>query len=56
MRIHKCDICRKEIEFNGYINVRLKFDNYEFCNDCGKPIFNFLKKQKLVRSGKMKNN
>lgn len=52
MRINKCDICKKEIKFAEYINVRFEYDHYELCNECSEPIFKFLEKKKLIKKEK----
>jgi len=49
MDIKKCDFCGKEIkDFKNYITVRFAFKHTEMCQDCGKPVLNFLKKNKII--------
>ncbi len=54
MNIIKCDICKKKIETNS-VRAGVGFmREKDFCNDCGKPILNFLKKYKLIKEEKKK--
>ena len=49
MMIHKCDICKKQVKHNNlYIRHSGTWDSYELCLKCADPIFDFLKKNKLV--------
>lgn len=49
MMIHKCDICKKQIKRDTVsIGYDGRWSSNEFCLDCGKPIFDFLKKNKLI--------
>ena len=49
--MHKCDICKKEIKGKEIRASALgQFANFTFCEKCGKPISQFLKKTICVKS------
>ena len=51
MTIHKCDICGKKIENeNSAVGIgnRGFFAKFILCNGCGKPIVDFMMKNKLI--------
>lgn len=50
MNITKCDICKKTIKGDSVTAGRGFFHNQEFCEDCGKPVLNFLKKYKFINT------
>lgn len=49
MRINKCDVCKKHIKDK---QITLSYDReiLDICEKCGKPIIDYLKKEKLVRN------
>lgn len=51
MLIHICDICKKEIDRGQGVSVDYdsKIIRYSFCEKCGKPVIEFLKKKKLTK-------
>lgn len=52
MIIEKCDICNKNIK-DKPIRIRWGFyKSSDLCLDCGKPILEFLKKNKLIKEEK----
>ncbi len=58
MRTIKCDLCKIEIN-NHPINIRFGlYENVEFCDECGLPVLNFLKKHKFIKDKdkKIKSN
>ncbi len=56
MRILKCDFCKKVIK-DKPITAGLGFlNNVELCEKCGKPVLNFLKKNKVVKIEKNKKS
>ena len=57
MLVYKCDICKKEIrKENEMISVDAGglFRRYFLCGRCGKPVINFLDKNKLTQKPKSK--
>jgi hypothetical protein len=54
MTITKCDICHKELPWDGYITAspRGTFHRFSFCDNCGKPILLFLEKHGLIEKQK----
>lgn len=48
MNLTKCDICKKKIKGEPVRASPDLFQDKHFCVDCGKPILNFLKKNKLI--------
>jgi len=54
MLVRKCDVCAKEIEgWNKEIVAGIDFATLSFCKECGKPIIDFLKEQKLLRPSQL---
>ena len=54
MNIHKCDICKKAIKdlpVRAGVGV---FREKDFCIKCGKPILDFLKKNKFIKNEEKK--
>jgi hypothetical protein len=52
MQIRKCDICRKIIKDEHkqyYISTMPKYNSYEICEACGKPLQKFLEDNKLSK-------
>jgi len=49
MMIHRCDICKKKIDRDESVYVRVDWHNHEMCRICAKPVLTFLKKNKLVK-------
>ncbi|MEK7617637.1 MAG: hypothetical protein AAB410_00665 [Patescibacteria group bacterium] len=48
MFVYKCDICKKEIKGKEIrASAPGQFANFTFCEKCGKPISQFLKKNNL---------
>ncbi len=50
MHVYKCDLCHKELKDDAlkvYADTRAIAHNL-FCENCGKPVLNFLKKHKLI--------
>jgi len=48
MFITKCDLCKKEISDKS-VTVHIGFSpRFEFCQECGLPIFNFLENSNLL--------
>ena len=48
MNVKRCDICKKEVEkdiIQTIYSFRIRKD---FCLKCGKPVFDFLKENKLL--------
>jgi hypothetical protein len=59
MTIKKCDICRKKIDHDSTVAVRLPYTmasdrssliGYELCLDCSNPVQAFLKKRGLLKT------
>ena len=49
MRVTKCDFCKKNIK-NEPVLVRFGYLNsVELCEKCGKPVLDFLKKNKIIK-------
>jgi ribosome-binding protein aMBF1 (putative translation factor) len=54
MLVRKCDVCAKEIEGrNKEIVAGIDFATLSFCKECGKPIIDFLREQKLLRPSQL---
>ncbi len=49
MNVTKCDICKKRIEGEPIKAGVGYFAEKDFCSKCGKPVFDFLKKHKLIK-------
>ena len=46
----KCDVCKKNIKSKIWFTVRQDGENFgtiHLCDQCGKPVSDFLKKHKL---------
>ena len=54
MRVTKCDLCKKNIKDEPITAGIGIFPKAELCEKCGKPIKNFLKKHKFIKTGKDK--
>ncbi len=54
MLVHKCDICKSEIDSEKIItlNQRHPYNQFSFCEDCSKPLIKFLKEHKLIKMQK----
>ena len=52
MNVHKCDICKKKVEMDSVKAGVGYFADKEFCLKCGKPILDFLRKNKLLKEEK----
>jgi len=51
MRVLKCDFCKKVIKNNKSVNAGLGYLNgVELCEKCGKPVLNFLKNNKVIKT------
>lgn len=53
MNIPKCDICKKKIDKKKgryYISESFAFGGYDICANCGKPLKEFLEKNKLIKT------
>jgi hypothetical protein len=48
MLVTKCDFCKKNIKDNAII-AGVGFYRIELCKKCGKPVFDFLKRNKIVK-------
>jgi len=48
MHVRKCDICKKEVDKDIIQTVYSFHVRKDFCLKCGKPIFDFLKENKLL--------
>lgn len=49
MLVFKCDLCKKEIkDRKKLIKVGINFPEFCLCSACGKPVLDFLKKNKLL--------
>ena len=59
MEVTKCDLCKKIIKEHP---IRASFVSYpdinraDLCVECGKPIIEFFKKNKLVKTPKNKKS
>lgn len=59
MEVTKCDLCKKVIKEHP---IRASFVSYpdinraDLCAECGKPIVEFFKKNKLVKTSKNKKS
>lgn len=52
MRISKCDVCKKEVEYQNMVNASVGlYSKADFCKDCGSPIVKLLKKHKFLKEG-----
>lgn len=47
MLVTKCDFCKKIVKDNAMI-AGVGFHRVELCEKCGKPVLNFLKKNKII--------
>ncbi len=59
MFIAKCDLCHKELPDKlNYLTAsnRGGFGSLTFCDECGKPIYLFLKKNGLIEQNKTEKN
>ena len=54
MRILKCDLCKKKIKREPVTAGVGFLSRVELCEKCGKPIINFLKKNKVIKIDKDK--
>ncbi|KKQ23479.1 MAG: hypothetical protein US35_C0004G0012 [Parcubacteria group bacterium GW2011_GWA2_37_10] len=53
MNVSKCDLCKKEIKGQPLTVGRGFFhDVKEICDDCGKPVLEFLRKNKFIKEEK----
>lgn len=52
MMVIKCDLCGKVLKDQKRVTAGSPyvFSTHEFCFDCGKPIFNFLKKNGFLKN------
>ncbi len=48
MTVTKCDICKKTIKRDASISLGVGFGAYDICLDCGKPLIEFMSKNKLL--------
>ncbi len=57
MLVYKCDICESELDKNKegiIVGNRGIFSHFSLCDKCGKPIIEFMKKNKLIEIKKNK--
>ncbi len=56
MRLIKCDLCQKAIndDFYGIVRVYSGSGIQELCINCGKPVLDFLGKNKLINPNSFK--
>ncbi len=55
MRAYKCDFCKKVIQYDSMVSAGFGYSkNVELCDKCGKPILDFLKKNKIIQIEKNK--
>ena len=52
MRIHACDICKKEKQPKELLSIYKFLNTVELCEKCAEPIVKFLKKHKLMEEEK----
>ncbi len=52
MNLTKCDICKKNIKGDPVRAGFGMFKEKDFCVNCGKPIVDFLKKNKFINEEK----
>lgn len=55
MKITKCDICKKAIKSKDYIGINFhgsRFEFFELCLKCAKPMIKLLKSKKLIKDEK----
>lgn len=51
----KCDFCKKIIKDNKPVKAAFTYlYSVDLCDKCGKPILNFLKKNKIIKPNKDK--
>jgi len=55
MRITKCDLCKKKIQYEPITAGIGFFPKAELCKNCGSPIIKFLEKHKFVENKKNKH-
>ena len=56
MMVTKCDLCKKEIDYDDTISARFGLrSKADLCSECGKPIARFLKKNNFIKEEKLKN-
>lgn len=50
MRLSKCDVCKKEVEYEEMVNASVGFySKADFCKDCGSSIVKLLKRHKFLK-------
>jgi len=50
MRLSKCDVCKKEVEYEKMVNASVGlWSKADFCEDCGSSIVKLLKKYKFLK-------
>lgn len=53
MKIIKCDLCKREIDSEPITILGLTpLSRIELCQECAKPIIEFLKKEELIEAEK----
>ena len=55
MRVTKCDLCKKNIQYEPITAGVGFFPKAELCEKCGSPILKFLRKYKFVETKKKQN-
>ncbi len=49
MVIYKCDRCKRVLKEREHtVGVRVRFEGWELCSTCARPVTNFLRTSKLV--------
>jgi hypothetical protein len=55
MRVNKCDFCKKIIQYDNMVSAGVGYSkSVELCEKCGKPVLDFLKKNKVIQIEKNK--
>jgi len=50
MRLSKCDVCKKEVEYEDMVNASVGLrSRADFCKDCGVSVIKLLKKHKFLK-------